>query len=331
MIGSRIEHQPRFPWMASLFLVAAAGLVAWAAAVRNPQPAIGAVMPLLLGAGLWLAREPAFSATITEEALVVAGPEGGNDTIVPYAEIEGVRGIGRPLDLEKPGKRSFPIHVVYPGGSVRIPAGINLPCEDVYRFLISHLPEHGSLPTAPALVEYLQQQGATFGPDRVYAYCAARRIVPWRTYGAFRTGCLAVVAGGTAWVILGLALPDSNHWTIIGGLVAFFSLLLWAATFASNQVVGGPAVKNWQQSALVISPLGLAMVQGVVEGSIRWDEIREVRFQDRVRSFGVSAEVAGVGIHLLVEGARIVIPDIYDRPLQVIYRRIIAFHNPPNL
>ena len=67
------------------------------------------------------------------------------------------------------------------------------------------------------------------------------------------------------------------------------------------------------------------MVQGDIQGEVRWPELLEIRFNARPRGLNLGNQRAMLpGIRLWVKGAEIVIADIYDRPLCVIYNRILA-------
>jgi len=84
-------------------------------------------------------------------------------------------------------------------------------------------------------------------------------------------------------------------------------------------------IRNWHQASLVICPVGLAMVQGDMEGELRWNEVLNVELRSRAQGFHLTSETTRPGIVLSVEGARIVIADIYDRPLQDVYENILHY------
>jgi hypothetical protein len=54
-------------------------------------------------------------------------------------------------------------------------------------------------------------------------------------------------------------------------------------------------------------------------------ELRNVVYRDKPRSFRLEADRPVRGIELVVPGATIVIADIYDRPLPLIYDRIVSY------
>jgi hypothetical protein len=72
--------------------------------------------------------------------------------------------------------------------------------------------------------------------------------------------------------------------------------------------------------------MGLALIQGDLRGELRWDELRDIRFRPGGGSISsVSGEGNLRGIHLIVEGATIVIVDLYDRPLSLIYQQLRGY------
>ena len=88
----------------------------------------------------------------------------------------------------------------------------------------------------------------------------------------------------------------------------------------------GHRIRNWRASALVVGPAGLALMQGEMRGQLRWDELRKVEFRHKRPWYQYdSSREPTRGIRLTVEGATILIADIYDRPLPLIYKQIRAY------
>src|SRR5438105_4074233 len=168
-----------------------------------------------------------------------------------------------------------------------------------------------------------------FGDAKVFSYRARPHPTPHPRLRSVAM-CAAVAITGLAWLVIGLVAGERFlPWAMVGGL-----LLPTFAIFAAAFSLEGrrTRIKNWRQSGLVIGPAGLALVQGDMRGELRWRELRNVEYRHRPRSF----QVEGMGfrwgsappyrgIHLIVEGARIVIADIYDRPLPLIYDRIRSY------
>ena len=80
-------------------------------------------------------------------------------------------------------------------------------------------------------------------------------------------------------------------------------------------------------ASIVISPLGLAMVQGDLRGEIRWEEITKIKTaHTSLKSFQVSSNSNRAPVTLYVEGAEIPIWDIYDRPVTLLLEIIETYH-----
>ena len=108
--------------------------------------------------------------------------------------------------------------------------------------------------------------------------------------------------------------------------VGIFCLFLWLFVLLFvNSWNPDPrrGIKNSDGSSLIISPQGLALVQGNVAGELLWREVRGLkrRARERIRISAADTRVAP-GLHLDVGGAAIWIADIYDQPLDVIEKRI---------
>jgi hypothetical protein len=318
MIGQQVESRPSFPVAALLFLLAAVSLVVLGIAIKNPHPLMGAALPLCIGVALFWLRDRPFVAEFSATAIECRNP----DLIVPYDSLHGLRPIGRSEDPRKPGPRAYPIHVIHEGGVFRIPKRLNVPSDDVYRFLYEQFPPEGERGVDPALGDYLDEQQKAFGPERVWSYRARSHLGSFTAYRVGRAVSLAVMVAGGAWVVLGLSLrfKDWGVWVGIGSFLVFFGFLFFMAFLASTRQVG--RIKNWKQASLVISPVGMALVQGDIKGQMRWDELRDLQLKTKRGSFTMNADTAMPGIVLTFAGASVTIVDIYDQPLHLIFERI---------
>lgn len=173
----------------------------------------------------------------------------------------------------------------------------------------------------PVLAEYVERQETTFGEEEVWSYRARNHLGFHFARPGLRAFFLALFLTGVAWALTMLGGRPYHPWGAVGiplaVATALFSLIIW--------LVGEPApgrLRKWRQSSLVICPDGLALVQDDLKGELRWGEVLDVRVRSKVRGLRFSAADATPGIHLKVQGARIVIVNVYDRPLLLIYDRI---------
>jgi hypothetical protein len=313
MIGERIEGGPGFPLGALVWFIIAAAFAIPAAIIGNPHPGIFAVLPVMIGWALVFARQRPFAAQITAEGIDVEEPP----LSLPYAAIEAA------LMPGKPGRAEAPIQLVHAEGVVHIPARLNVRSDELFAFLRQQLPPSDARNLPAALAKYYAEQEAAFGPERIFSYTARPHWSAPRRRVAIAVS-LAFALTGVIWTVAGVLLGKNNEaWIVIGIMVAIFGGLFAGAFRFEGR---GPRIRNWRQSGLVISPVGLAMVQGDMRGELRWDELRDIRFRARPAFFEVQAAAAPHrGIQLVVAGATIVIADVYNRPLAEIHERLCAY------
>src|SRR5262249_15825089 len=170
MIGQTLVARRPFPWGATLSLLLGLALASGSLALGQWHGAVGAILPVAVGGFLWRGRPPAWEAYCTEDGLPVLEPPAS----VPYGTIEGLWAKGR--------SGSFPIQVAHAGGILWIPARLDVPSAEVYRFLLGRFSAGGGRDVHPRLRHYLHQQEQTFGPDRVWSFRA--RHHPGNRFGA---------------------------------------------------------------------------------------------------------------------------------------------------
>lgn len=320
MIGQRVESRPGLPWAAVVFFVVGLSLAGAAVATGGTGFAIAAVVPLALGATLLaFGFEQSFAATFTEEGIAV---DNALD-VVPYTSLQNVWAGGRCPDPGDFRKRTCAIDVLHDHLWLHIPPRLNVPSHEVYAFLAGRVTVNGSRYVNPVLAEYLERQERYFGPANVWTFRAATRRVPRTTRRSLRAFAVGLIAGGAIWIALGFSGVAGTEWGAWGILAALVGALLLAISFTEGWT-GHQLVKNWRQASLVIGPQGMAMIQGDIQGEIHWPELLDIRFGTRRRSFVLTREQAMFGIILRVKGADIVIADLYDRPLYIIYDRILT-------
>ena len=325
MIGQTIQSKPRLPIGALLFLTLGVLFAILAIVQHNLHWALGSVLPFLISGFLWWVRPRPFVAHFTEGTMEVMVPS----LSIPYPALQGLRAKGRLNHPGKKGPRSFPMQVFHEEGMVEIPARLDVPSGDVYDFLLDQFPPRGFHEVNPLLGKYLHQQEETFGPDRVWTYRARNHLGKAFSSSKRIAICLAVVVTGVIWLpaaFLGKDYIPWSGWGII--FLVLGGLLLWSFRMNSQYYGGPPKIKNWRNAGLVISPVGLALVQGTTQGQMRWDELRDVAMRAKPKGLRIRREDAFTGILLKFEGAMVRIADIYDRPLPIIYQRIIDYWQP---
>jgi hypothetical protein len=192
----------------------------------------------------------------------------------------------------------------------------------VFLFLKDYLTPCGARDVNPALADYLQQQISTFGADKVWSYRARAHLGSRSSTMAVCGGVIAVT--GLAWILTTVLGRTFDAWAIAGSGALLLGLVLLAGAVA-NPRARAPAVKKWRESGLVIGPAGMALIQGELKGELKWAEVKDVRYQPKPRKFRLTTDPPLLGIVLVLEGAKIAIVNIYDRPLRVIHERILQY------
>lgn len=323
MIGRIIESRRPFPWDAFAFVLVTLPVLLLALLARNYHVAVFAVLPLLIALALAARTPRSLSLELTATSIEVHDPQQS----IPYDSLESLIAPHRPGDPDESGPRYYPIDVVHENGTLHIPALLNVSSDELFSFLLSTFPMSGSPHVNPVLRGYLDEQSGTFGPERVWSYRARSNLgkpAPGKGTGV----CLAILLTGIVWVVVGIVVK-ADGWIATGILSVMFgglfALLFWAQSGRSHS----RRIKGWEKAGLVISPVGMALIQGDLKGEMRWDELRDVKLKQATHSFQLGHRPYGWGILLSFEGAHVSIADIYDRPLNIIYKQICNYWREP--
>jgi hypothetical protein len=125
--------------------------------------------------------------------------------------------------------------------------------------------------------------------------------------------------------------PENFLWCVYGGVLGLICLAGALMSGKSSRFVK-KVVPRWEESSLVISPAGIALIQGDLRGEMRWDELRDVRLGGGKSNFGLgdANQTAWLpSIQLVVAGAVVRIFDVYDRPLVTIAKIVRTLWGQP--
>jgi hypothetical protein len=196
------------------------------------------------------------------------------------------------------------LRVMTPTGILELGGRIDLGRRELLRAILDRIPHGGQVPEQPILETFARSEREQFGDERVWTYRASERCRERSRLGYAGWGLVLVAV---VWVIAAFANPGNPVNPAWAGAAVFPGLiaLLIAARASRGRYRQSVAGKNWRKSALVITPTALAMIQGDLQGKLRWDEIKSVKF-------------ARQRLAIEVAGATFIIADIYDRPIQQI-------------
>lgn len=308
MIGKTIESQPGSVAGSIVWLVPAVGITALGLFVdQGATHALLAALPFWLLSFLWVwTREPRFLATFTPTALEVEEPA----CRVNYEEMQALLARYRPANPFQAGPRHYPIQIVFAEGVIRVPPKLNVASDEVYSFLYTRFTSHGSQAIHPDLLDYLRRKEKKYGGERVWSYRARRYRGQGGRAAKARVFLLALFLAGLGWILAGVGLHYEG-WAF-GGIAMAIVAGLFLLYYLVNARLH-PVARKLQQASMIITPDGIALAQADLKGQLRWDEVRDVKYQH------------GKDLILKVEGALIPVADIYDRPLPLI-NQLIQFY-----
>lgn len=322
MIGQTVRSQPRAKPGVLVLAFAGVLLAGWAVQASDVDFAIASILPFAIALILWAAQSRSLSFDLGDSGLDLA-----NGDKIPYATMEGLWIAGATPERNKVKLRRGPITLMHEHGVLHIPACLSVRSDDLYRFLLDRCSPAGSRDVNEFLAEHLRREIETFGEDRVFSYRARRHPgESGRPRGGFAAAMLGLLIAGLAWIAIGEVFADAAGWFPFGVACSIASVL---ALTVERICRGGLFVNKLRRGAsLIISPRGIAMVQGEIKGSMSWEELVDVCFVGRKRFLDATNLRA---ILLSVEASKFLLLDIYDCPVQLIHRRIMAYWKRPAL
>jgi hypothetical protein len=299
--------QSTVPGWSILLLVLAAACVAFGVSTSDHEWYYAALLPAALAICFWSASGN-YTLELTDEGIEISDPP----RTIRYDDIYAVRSgsKARPLSDTNPRRA---LRLLTPDGWIRLAGNFAPATRDLIRSILERIPRGGSRQVPRELQEFLHEQLTTFDEDRVWSFKSVKRprIHAWRAAAAG----LAFIVVGIVWIVQQIGQHrDPTTLGIFGGLfvvVGIFTLLIGLLV---DQSAHTGTSKKLGLCGLVISPKAIAMKQGQLAGTLRWDEIRDVRF-------GKGRGIPGA-IYLHLDGALLNVLDIYDRPIQQIHELI---------
>ncbi|HZZ73567.1 MAG TPA: hypothetical protein VFE24_15040 [Pirellulales bacterium] len=278
---------------------------------------LASVLPWSLAAALFLTRQRAVELEFRERSLFL--PESGES--FDYRSLQGVR--------FKSMTRRNPVYLLFETRAVCIPGLNRAEKAELYRFMKDFLLDGGSGDLKSPLRDYRQQQVELFGSEKVFSYRARSVFLPRMEIAPFLGVAIALVTSGLVWTIVaGGSAHNAKEGLIAFACLLFFLVFLMAVFAAAGGLRRKPrGIKHWDKSELVISPLGIALVQGQLQGQMSWSELNHLVFKNRETS-GAPWSIMPFPfryLNLKLSGANILVHDLYDRPLAVIHQVLAGY------
>ncbi len=197
--------------------------------------------------------------------------------------------------------------------------------DDLEGWLLENLPPRPQPAPHPEMEAFVQEQIGLFSADKVSIY-RARSITSHKLIGRR-------LSRGLAWsysflvaspVLIALGVVNQGKWVAVSGfgvISLLVGMLLWLVFKPKPQAEQAAVPFKLRDSCLVLSPAGVALIQGDLRGTLAWEEVLGVNLIEQHRSFFISSLAAGLA--LKVRGADVMILSIYDSPLGVIEAEVL--------
>jgi hypothetical protein len=130
---------------------------------------------------------------------------------------------------------------------------------------------------------------------------------------------LAGVILGVPIAVMG-GLSHNGVAALVGGIVAALFGAPIALYYWLRRHGDPPNIKKWRESCLVVSPGGIGLRQGQLKGELKWREVVGLTLRKKAAFSVAGGQDSAPGVVLTIQGATIVIADIYHRPLEHVYR-----------
>lgn len=320
MIGTRLIARPTLYTPTILCVSLVVALLGTALVFMNDVVAwhyvLLAVWPLCLAIAFWVHRRKLFLAELFEDGIAsnVLGQEQ-----VPYATIMAVQ-------VEEPNRPAYPLHIHHGRGVLSIPSCLGAPTIELQRFLSGLIPQDKFAAITVDLQAFCQSHVEKFGAEKVFAFTPRRNVIKGFRAIPGRAFAIGSIVTGIIWFIAGPVIGAyARHFEGVNWSIAGFCLLLTgtvlAIYFSSRRWLNG-GMDKWSDSGLVISPIGLAIIQDKLRGEMKWDELKRLQFPVKRSPFESSVSSRTGSIRLDFDGAGVEIFDIYCHPLDTIHERI---------
>ncbi|WP_437194319.1 hypothetical protein [Planctomicrobium sp. SH527] len=299
------------------------GLVAAGTFTSSNHLQILAILPGLFAVYFYLTRpkdqEFVFAESTVEDQF-------GNH-LFEYREVFGLAINEIAPSVNSPNIRGGLLQIFLPHRVLEFPALTTRTSKTVYQNLLEKIPTSGSRSVCTVLQPRLTSQLTAYDDNSVFSFVSRN----WKSNFRIAIGPVlyVILLTGIIWVIISiLAGQGYVAWAFIGGIAICMSLIIRVCIFLT-QLSSNSNFSKLKNSALVISPDGIAMHQGELTGYLKWSEIQGIEDSKRRNLGRFRGPNASRVIAIKIAGAEIPIFDIYDRPLAKIHQCLTTYWTPP--
>lgn len=316
-----IEHSR--PYLEIAAFAISFGLVAAGYFASNNHLQIAAILPGAVAIFSFFSRSRPQEFVLTETGVE---DQYGNE-LFDYNDVLGLAVNNQaPLDgvSQLPGGL-FQIHLPHKLLELRNVAAKST--STLYQLLLARTPESGSRNVCHQLQQRLTNQLSLFDDESVFSFIS--RKCRSNFLHRYDPVILGVLITSVIWIVIGVnGAREYKDWENAGAVMLFSTIVL-RVLISLSAVSTRSHFRKLKNSALVVSPTGIAMHQGKLAGQLKWSEVTAIENSKR-RTYGYhGGPYPSRVIIIKIAGAEIPIYDIYDRPLAKIHRSLMTYWSPP--
>jgi hypothetical protein len=322
-----IESIQQFSLGAAIFALIGITLLAAGIVAHNIHLVLLSLLPWMLATGMYFSRPSGFRGELTETGLIA----GDSTREIAFENIHALTLAGKPQDPDDERLKAGPLIVIHKHGILEIPANSIPPVQDLYRALLTCVPNSGSRIAHVDLFPHMHNEEELFGADRVHTFNVRATLGRKPSKRRSKISACLTMLCGLIWILIAALAASGKHqndltpWIISGFIIMMVGLLFFLILVSRDRY---PIAWNekLRSSCLIASPSGIALIQGDLKGLLRWEELQNVSIVKRPQFLAVSAKYQNLGnLQLTISGAEIQIFDIYDRPLPLIKKVICRY------
>jgi hypothetical protein len=136
---------------------------------------------------------------------------------------------------------------------------------------------------------------------------------------------VALFAVSVAAIVFTASLP---HRQAIGagcGIAMVVAATTALVSFFTGTFSDAAHLKQRELAVVVVSPLGLAVRMGDLQGEVRWDQVKDIRYQAQPSKFALAGGTADRAIVIKMPGVTLRLADIFDCTLDQLHERLQGY------
>lgn len=217
------------------------------------------------------------------------------------------------LTVLKPGT----IRLADEASTLIVPRRCDADLNEIFIRIHRAVPRSGGPVKDRSLAQYAREMKELFGDDKVFEYSFGKKRILYDSKAASIFFWSLGTMIGSVFTVIDEASPSQGF-----GVLVLASSFIMAILSSMIALAHRSRHARSYRSEMVVTPKGIAMKLDRIQGALLWDEVKNVVFSGYRKTNTKNCMV------IVVPGAFLNVPDVFDRPLSVIAERVILYWQP---